>query len=121
MIDNIAGIYAKSPLAMSIWTMGINQSTPGVCEINQLLSLVLGGIVIGSVVEGVGLQRHAIVMGATNNEGSVSHYIQCTVFGKSYVLRNGQIAENVGAALLLILLAPSAISLFLALMVCLTV
>ena len=27
-------------------------------------------------------------MDKANNEGSVSHYIQCTLFGKSYMLRN---------------------------------
>jgi DMSO reductase iron-sulfur subunit len=90
-------------------------------DINQLFIIVLGGIVIGSVMEGLGLWRHAIAMDTANNEGSVSHYIQCTVFGKSYVLRNCLIAANVAAALLLLLLAPSAISLGLALVVCLSV
>jgi DMSO reductase anchor subunit len=90
-------------------------------DINQLFIIVLGGIVIASLMEGLGLWRHAIAMDAANNEGSVSHYIQCTVFGKSYVLRNGLIAANVSTALLLIFLAPSAITLGLALMVCLSV
>lgn len=90
-------------------------------DINQLFIIVLGGIVIGSVMEGLGLWRHAIAMDTANNEGSVSHYIQCTVFGKSYVLRNCLIAANASAALLLLLLAPSAISLGLALVVCLSV
>ncbi|MFT7404274.1 DmsC/YnfH family molybdoenzyme membrane anchor subunit [Zhongshania sp.] len=90
-------------------------------DINQLFIIVLGGIVIGSVMEGLGLWRHAIAMDTANNEGSVSHYIQCTVFGKSYVLRNCLIAANAAAALLLLLLAPSAISLGLALVVCLSV
>ncbi|MFQ3199714.1 MAG: DMSO reductase iron-sulfur subunit [Zhongshania sp.] len=90
-------------------------------DINQLFIIVLGGIVIGSVMEGLGLWRHAIAMDTANNEGSVSHYIQCTVFGKSYVLRNCLIVANVAAALLLLLLAPSAISLGLALVVCLSV
>ena len=38
-IRNVARIYAKSPASMSIWTMGINQSThgsDGVCNINNL-------------------------------------------------------------------------------------
>jgi DMSO reductase iron-sulfur subunit len=90
-------------------------------DINQLFIIVLGGIVIASLMEGLGLWRHAIAMDAANNEGSVSHYIQCTVFGKSYVLRNGLIAANVSTALSLIFLAPSAITLGLALMVCLSV
>lgn len=45
-IRNVARIYAKSKCAMSIWTMGINQSThgsDGVCNINNL-NLVTGNI-----------------------------------------------------------------------------
>jgi hypothetical protein len=59
-------------------------------------------------------------MDAANNEGSVSHYIQSTVFGKSYVLRNILIAANASVALILLLLAPSVISLGVALLVCLS-
>lgn len=45
-IRNVARIYAKSKASMSIWTMGINQSThgsDGVCNINNL-NLVTGNI-----------------------------------------------------------------------------
>jgi assimilatory nitrate reductase catalytic subunit len=45
-IRNVARIYAKSKSAMSIWTMGINQSThgsDGVCNINNL-NLITGNI-----------------------------------------------------------------------------
>ena len=45
-IRNVARIYAKAPAAMSIWTMGINQSThgsDGVVNINNL-NLVTGNI-----------------------------------------------------------------------------
>ena len=49
----------------------------------------------GCVLEGMGLVRHAQVMDAANNEGSASHYIQCTVFGKSYRLRNGLLGLNI--------------------------
>ncbi|WP_414729674.1 DmsC/YnfH family molybdoenzyme membrane anchor subunit [Zhongshania aliphaticivorans] len=53
-----------------------------------ILKLSLVSIVIGSALEGVGLWRHGLAMDKANNEGSVSHYIQCTLFGKSYMLRN---------------------------------
>jgi len=46
MIRTVARIYAKSKSAMSIWTMGINQSThgsDGVCNINNL-NLITGNI-----------------------------------------------------------------------------
>lgn len=45
-IRHVARIYAKAPAAMSIWTMGINQSThgsDGVCGINNL-NLITGNI-----------------------------------------------------------------------------
>jgi predicted molibdopterin-dependent oxidoreductase YjgC len=45
-IRNVARIYAKAPSAMSIWTMGINQSThgsDGVVNINNL-NLITGNI-----------------------------------------------------------------------------
>ncbi|RTR39491.1 nitrate reductase [Shewanella canadensis] len=45
-IRNVARIYAKAPAAMSIWTMGINQSThgsDGVVNINNL-NMVTGNI-----------------------------------------------------------------------------
>ncbi len=45
-IRNVARIYAKSKASMSIWTMGINQSThgsDGVCSINNL-NLITGNI-----------------------------------------------------------------------------
>lgn len=46
MIRNVARLYAKADAAMSIWTMGINQSThgsDGVCAINNL-NLITGNI-----------------------------------------------------------------------------
>ncbi len=45
-IRHVARIYARAPAAMSIWTMGINQSThgsDGVCNINNL-NLITGNI-----------------------------------------------------------------------------
>ena len=45
-IRNVARLYAKAGAAMSIWTMGINQSThgsDGVCAINNL-NLITGNI-----------------------------------------------------------------------------
>ncbi len=46
MIRHVARIYAQAPSAMSVWTMGINQSThgsDGVCGINNL-NLITGNI-----------------------------------------------------------------------------
>ncbi len=58
------------------------------------LKIAAAAVLIGSLLEGLGLIFHARDMNLANNEGSVSHYIQSTVFGKSYLLRNAVIALN---------------------------
>ena len=87
-------------------------------NVTQIFSLALAGVVIGCGLEAFGLWRHAVAMDAANNEGSVSHYIQCTVFGKSYVLRNIVLLANASVALLLLTLAPSVLTLAAASLVC---
>lgn len=61
-----------------------------------------GAVAAGCVLEGFGLWRHAAAMNVANNEGSVSHYIQSTLFGKSYWLRNSLLGVNAAMALLLV-------------------
>ncbi|CAA0082797.1 Anaerobic dimethyl sulfoxide reductase chain B [Zhongshania aliphaticivorans] len=87
----------------------------------ELFSIVLGGVVLGGVLEGVGLLGHGMAMNTANNEGGVSHYIQCTLFGKSYTLRNILIAVNIGAATALLIAGPSMLSLGASLLICLSV
>ena len=87
-------------------------------NVTQIFSLALACVVIGCGLEVFGLWRHAVAMDAANNEGSVSHYIQCTVFGKSYVLRNIVLLANASVALLLLTLAPSVLTLAAASLVC---
>ncbi|MEX1668196.1 DmsC/YnfH family molybdoenzyme membrane anchor subunit [Zhongshania guokunii] len=67
-----------------------------------MLKLCLAVMVIGIALEAFGLWRHGVAMDKGNNEGSVSHYIQCTLFGKSYALRNLLLLGNLilAAALL---------------------
>lgn len=64
-------------------------------EAGQLLAIAAALLAAGALIEGIGLWRHAGDMNVANNEGSVSHYIQSTVFGKSYRLRNGLLALNI--------------------------
>jgi len=63
--------------------------------VDQAITVAVALMLAGCVLEGMGLVRHAQVMDAANNEGSASHYIQCTVFGKSYRLRNGLLGLNI--------------------------
>ncbi len=62
--------------------------------VDQLMLVSAGLIFLGCLLEGIGLIRHAQIMNGANSEGSASHYIQCTVFGKSYQLRNTLVALN---------------------------
>ncbi len=59
-----------------------------------LVVLSAAMVFAGVVLESVGLWRHANDMNLANNEGSASHYIQSTVFGKSYALRNTLLGVN---------------------------
>ncbi|WP_185231703.1 DmsC/YnfH family molybdoenzyme membrane anchor subunit [Teredinibacter franksiae] len=70
-------------------------------DYTALLSSLAVVIVAGLAVEGVGLKRHAKDLNKAENEGAVSHYVQSTTFGKSYLLRNVLIAINIVAVLAL--------------------
>ena len=66
-----------------------------------LLSLL--GIVMaaGMALEAVGLYLHAHDLVEAEHEGAASFYIQLTTFGKTYFARNGMMALNAVAVLLL--------------------
>ena len=69
---------------------------------DSLIVLCAALVCVGTVLEAVGLWRHAIDMNFGNNEGSASHYVQCTVFGKSYALRNALLGLNLALSLALL-------------------
>jgi len=43
---------------------------------------------VGLLLEGIGLLLHAHDMSVAESEGAVSHYVQQTTFGKTWMLRN---------------------------------
>jgi DMSO reductase iron-sulfur subunit len=47
---------------------------------------------VGMLVEGAGLILHARDMNAAESEGAVSHYVQRTTFGKTWIARNSLLA-----------------------------
>lgn len=66
----------------------------------SLLSACSMLMAIGLALEGLGLLRHARDMTAANSEGAVSHYVQKTTFGKTWVARNMLLAgTTLGLAL----------------------
>ena len=58
-----------------------------------LMKLLSIPILLGLVLEGVGLIFHARALRQQNSEGAASHYQQRTTFGKTYWLRNGLLAS----------------------------
>ncbi len=58
--------------------------------------------IVGMLIEGLGLMKHNYDLNRNENEGGAAHYVQCTTFGKTYILRNSILILNlVGASILL--------------------
>src|SRR5688500_56171 len=65
--------------------------------------LAAAGIVLGQALYALGLRAHAKAMNGQEHEGAVSHYIQTTTFGFTYLARNYAVGVNVLLALGVIL------------------
>lgn len=63
-------------------------------EYSRLLSTLAPVLVTGLIIESIGLYFHARDLTVAEHEGAVSHYIQTTTFGKSYLLRNVLLGLN---------------------------
>jgi DMSO reductase anchor subunit len=60
-----------------------------------LIVLAAAGIVLGQALYGLGLRAHAKAMNGQEHEGAVSHYIQTTTFGFTYLARNCAVGVNI--------------------------
>lgn len=69
----------------------------------QALSLTGGLIVLGLALQTVGLKTHARDMKNSEHEGAVSHYIQQSTFGKTYLLRNILLGTSLFAGIALLI------------------
>jgi DMSO reductase iron-sulfur subunit len=49
---------------------------------------------LGLILEAIGLWKHNKDLNRSENEGGAAHYVQCTTFGKTYLLRNTVLAVN---------------------------
>ena len=65
---------------------------------SSLISVMMIFVLVGSLIQGIGLFAHARSLKYARNEGAVSHFHQTTKFGKSYLLRNILIGLNMGFA-----------------------
>ncbi|WP_405054387.1 DmsC/YnfH family molybdoenzyme membrane anchor subunit [Thalassotalea fonticola] len=70
----------------------------------QQAVLVFGLVLcVGMIIEAIGLIRHNHDLNRNENEGGAAHYVQCTTFGKTYLLRNYLLALNIVAATSLVM------------------
>ncbi len=63
--------------------------------IKQALLIISGTFLLGLVIEAFGLIRHNKDLNRSDNEGGAAHYVQCTTFGKSYLMRNILLGGNI--------------------------
>ncbi len=63
-----------------------------------VLSLAAAAVGSGLALQALGLRAHALAMDGKEHEGAVSHYIQTTTFGKTYLLRNSLLGVNLWLA-----------------------
>jgi hypothetical protein len=80
----------------------IMQLTAGV-DFTVLMVLAAAAIVLGQALYGLGLRAHAKAMNGQEHEGAVSHYIQTTTFGFTYLARNCIVGLNIFLGLSVIL------------------
>lgn len=64
-----------------------------------LLTLCAVTMALGLLLEGIGLALHARDMTVAESEGAVSHYVQKTTFGKTWLSRNALLAVTAAGLL----------------------
>ncbi|PAJ73031.1 aspartate carbamoyltransferase [Pseudoalteromonas sp. NBT06-2] len=69
-------------------------------EAEQLFSLVF---LSGMLIEALGLIKHNTDLNRNENEGGAAHYVQCTTFGKTYLLRNFLLGINIFSACIILI------------------
>jgi DMSO reductase anchor subunit len=70
--------------------------------INEAMFAFASVFTAGLVIEALGLVKHNHDLNRSDNEGGAAHYVQCTTFGKTYLLRNWLVSINIVAAFALL-------------------
>jgi len=91
-IGNSLSLGATVSGVVVIATLTYQAVTPEL--IAQALSVFGGIFALGLIIESLGLIRHNTDLNNSENEGGAAHYIQCTTFGKTYLLRNWLLGVN---------------------------
>jgi DMSO reductase iron-sulfur subunit len=81
------------------------------------LTAILAITTLGYAVEAIGLIAHARYLNTEAGEGAAAHYIQCTTFGKSYVLRNVLLGLATAAGLVAIVTTSLHLPLFMLMLI----
>lgn len=71
------------------------QKTVDISTVNECLAVFSGVFTLGIIIEASGLAIHNHQLNRSENEGGAAHYVQCTTFGKTYILRNILLALNI--------------------------
>ena len=80
-----------------ITTLMLSQASTGTSSalIEQAIIVFSSVFTFGLLLEAIGLIKHNKDLNKSDNEGGAAHYIQCTTFGKTYLLRNALLGFNV--------------------------
>ncbi|WP_240946094.1 DmsC/YnfH family molybdoenzyme membrane anchor subunit [Pseudomaricurvus alkylphenolicus] len=98
---SLGGLLGGGTLVVSLVIAGVDY---------QAALVSCGALVcLGIALEGLGLLGHHRDMSSANHEGAASHYIQCTTFGKTYILRNVLLMVNLVLASALTLSAATGV------------
>ncbi len=86
-----------------VLTLALLNQTVQAQSMDLIISVSGALLLAGLLIEAIGLFFHAKAMTAAEHEGAASHYIQSTVFGKTYFLRNALLIVAITISSLLLL------------------
>ncbi len=92
-IGNSLSIGALISAVVVIATLYVQQQSS--TTIAQASIIFVSVFIVGLIIEAIGLIAHNHDLNRCENEGGAAHYVQCTTFGKTYLLRNYLLGLNI--------------------------
>lgn len=92
-LGNSLSLGAVVSGSIVVTTLIISEASSALIE--QAIILFSSVFTFGLLLEAIGLIKHNKDLNKSDNEGGAAHYIQCTTFGKTYLLRNSLLGLNV--------------------------
>ncbi len=96
---SLGALFSSVVVLSTLFVIGVETTV-----IAQATFVFAAVFTLGMIVEALGLIKHNHDLNRNENEGGAAHYVQCTFFGKTYVLRNWLLGLNIVAALALLTL-----------------